>query len=289
MKVAYEKVTHPSQSFRFLRYETDSFRSELHRHPQLELTWIEQGVGLRFLGDSALPFETGDLVLVGAGVPHAWITPPSSKSEASVATVIQFSPQIIAPDAFPELVRARPLVEGSNLGLKIEGDSHPAIAQILYDMRSATPLKRLAGFVEILGLLVGNEGDFSKIASSSMRSSDNDSADGLFDRRIDRVISWIHRQLAQELRVDDAARIAHITPAAFSRFFRQEVGKPFTQYLNDVRCSAACLKLRQSDKPISVIADECGFSTMSHFNRQFLLRMGVTPRRFRGPGSTMAS
>ena len=282
MKVTYEKVTHPSQSFRFLRYETDAFRSELHRHSQLELTWIEQGVGLRFLGDSALPFEAGDLVLVGAGVPHAWITPPTTKSEASVATVIQFSPQVIASEAFPELVRARPLVEGANLGFQISGDCHPAIAQILKNMRAAKPLTRLAGFVEILGLLVENEGVFSKIASSSMRSPDSDSADGLFDRRIDRVISWIHRQLAQELCVDDAARIAHITPAAFSRFFRQEVGKPFTQYLNDVRCSAACIKLRQSDKPVSVIADECGFSTMSHFNRQFMLRMGVTPRRFRG-------
>ena len=76
--------------------------------------------------------------------------------------------------------------------------------------------------------------------------------------------------------------MAHVTPAAFSRYFHREVGKTFTRYLNDVRCSQACVRLRQTAKPVAVVAAECGFATLSHFNRQFRLRHGVAPREFRG-------
>lgn len=78
--------------------------------------------------------------------------------------------------------------------------------------------------------------------------------------------------------------MARVTPGAFSRYFRHEVGKPFTEYVNDVRCSEACVRLRRTDKAVAVIAQECGFATLSHFNRQFRQRHGVTPREFRTSG-----
>ena len=53
MRVSEEQVSHPDRTFRFLRFETDRFRGDRHRHRQLELTWIEAGVGLRFVGDDA--------------------------------------------------------------------------------------------------------------------------------------------------------------------------------------------------------------------------------------------
>jgi AraC-like DNA-binding protein len=149
-------------------------------------------------------------------------------------------------------------------------------------MREASSISRLASLVHILGLLVEFQEALLPIASNSMRSS-ADQSGRTVSRRIDRVIDWVHEKFAEELRIEDAARLVSITPAAFSRFFCNEVGKPFTQYINDVRCSAACLKLRQSNKAVSIIAEECGFSTMSHFNRQFLTRMGVSPRVFRQP------
>ena len=41
------------------------------------------------------------------------------------------------------------------------------------------------------------------------------------------------------------------------------------------------LRLRLSDRPVAVIARECGFETLSHFNRQFALRHGASPRELR--------
>jgi AraC-like DNA-binding protein len=279
MKVTSEPVSHPQRAFRFLRFEVDGFQGEPHRHRHLELTWIEAGEGLRFVGDSAEPFRTGDLVLIGSETPHCWVS--SSGSAPSIATVLQFTPEFLNQPGLPELAQLVPLAERAALGLAIRGHCHARVTARLDALRSAGAIGQLAALLEILELLLSREIDLAPIAHSPMRAADIGRSTKPASRRIDRVIGWIHREIAQELTVADAANIARITPGGFSRYFRNAVGKTFTQYVNDVRCSEACIRLRQSDRSVALIAAECGFDTMSHFNRQFRSRTGLTPREFR--------
>ena len=155
------------------------------------------------------------------------------------------------------------------------------MATILESLRAAGPVARLAGLLEILEHLATHERDLTPVAHSPMDARDAGKNSMHTPRRIDRVIGWIHRELHREVALAEAAQIARVTPGGFSRYFRKAVGKTFTQYVNDVRCGEACIHLRRSDKAIALIATECGFETMSHFNRQFRLRMGTTPREFR--------
>jgi AraC-like DNA-binding protein len=75
--------------------------------------------------------------------------------------------------------------------------------------------------------------------------------------------------------------VAHVSPAAFGRFFQREVGKSFTAYVNDARCGWAALRLTQGRERIADIAQACGFPTLSNFGEQFRRRYGVAPRDFR--------
>lgn len=277
MKVTKERVLHPDQSFRYLHFSVDAFRGEMHRHPQLELTWVERGSGLRYVADSAVPFRDGDMVLVGANVPHWWVSSHAPRAGKSTATVLQFPASIMSHAAFPELKQLAPVLGQARFGLEITGACRRAIRQVLERMRKADLLGRLAGLLEIFGLLSAHRRSLRRIAGSASPAVELP-GDG---RRVDRVVDWIHNHLADELRAEHAARIAHVTPAAFSRFFRREVGKTFTRYVNDVRCSEACVRLSQSERPIAVIAGECGFTSIAHFNRQFLARMKTTPREYR--------
>jgi AraC-like DNA-binding protein len=277
MQVSKERITHPDESFRFLRVEVDGFRGPRHRHPQLELTWIERGNGLRFLGDSVAPFSANDLVLVGPNVPHSWLSSATGKAGSAVATVLQFPAQLLEIDSLPELRRARPLAERANRGLLIEGCGRAAIVEVLRTLADAEPFERLAGLVRIIGMLCRHSKDLTAIAATAMRAPDRTDVQA----RLDRVTDWISRRVDSPLSVAQAAHVARVTPAAFSRFFRRESGKAFSVYVNDVRCGDACLKLRQSGKPIAQVARDCGFRSVANFNRQFRRRMGVTPRAYR--------
>ena len=277
MRIAQEHVTHPDRAFRLLRFDLDAFRTQRHRHAQLELTWIEAGAGVRFVGDSAEPFEPGDLVLLGPDVPHAWVSSQGGAGR-SVATVLQFPLALLEQALLPELLALRPMAERARLGLRVSGAAHAGITQVLQALPQADALGRLAGLVRVLQQLAAHPQDLHTVATSAMPTT----ADAGRARRIDRVTDWVHRHLADDLQVQDAARVAHVSPAAFSRFFRRETGKTWSAYVNDVRCSQACVALRQSAKPVAHIALDCGYRTLSHFNRVFRARFGVTPSAYRG-------
>ena len=282
MQVTKEHVTHPDRSLRFLRFELDAFRGARHAHRHVELTWIERGFGLRLVGDDASTFEDGDLVLIGPQVPHIWLTTGPRQRPRPAATVLQFEPTWWLQSPWPELARAAPALELAQRGLRIVGACAQEVTAALVQMRDGDDYARLAGLVTIIGSLARHPHDLKAIAAPPTHDPRirGDAIDGA-PRRVDRVIDWLQRHLAEDLRVDDAARLAHVTPAAFSRWFKREVGKTFTQYLNDLRFGAACVRLRQSDRPVATIAHDCGYATLSHFNRQFRLRAGVTPREFR--------
>ena len=277
MRIAQEHVTHPDRAFRLLRFDLDAFRTQRHRHAQLELTWIEAGAGVRFVGDSAEPFEPGDLVLLGPDVPHAWVSSQGGAGR-SVATVLQFPLALLEQALLPELLALRPMAERARLGLRVSGAAHAGITQVLQALPQADALGRLAGLVRVLQQLAAHPQDLHTVATSAMPTT----ADAGRARRIDRVTDWVHRHLADDLQVQDAARVAHVSPAAFSRFFRRETGKTWSAYVNDVRCSQACVALRQSARPVAHIALDCGYRTLSHFNRVFRARFGVTPSAYRG-------
>jgi AraC-like DNA-binding protein len=146
--------------------------------------------------------------------------------------------------------------------------------------------------VDLLATLMEGAADFREL--STRISGGAPAADGPVDgpvdvpvngsaggQRVDRVLNWIEEHLAEDLRVEDAAAVAHLSAAAFGRFFRREVGKSFTEVVNDARCGWAALQLIQSREPIAHIAQSCGFSTLSHFGEQFRRRYGATPRAFR--------
>jgi AraC-like DNA-binding protein len=274
-----EHVVHPHESFRLLRLELDAFRGGRHRHRHLELTWIETGAGLRTIGDSVQPYEAGDLVLLGPNVPHAWTSSQHEQRQVHRATVIQFAPELLTTQLLPELTTARVLGEAATRGLLVGADARPAITDAMLRIPQRPGLRALSAFVEVLAQLELHQGSMTPVASQAARALAASHTEQ--DRRIARVIEWMQANLSRELRLEEAARLVHVSPAAFSRFFSREVGKSFTDYINDMRCGETCLLLRATDKPVRLIASECGFETLSHFNRQFRLRFGMSPREFR--------
>jgi AraC-like DNA-binding protein len=169
-------------------------------------------------------------------------------------------------------------MERARRGLRVTGQAHAPVAAALQTMDTADPLQRLSLFMLVMRALALHARSLRPLSAAVVRGK---AADAGGQGRIDRVIGWIHAHLAEPLSVEAAARVAHITPAAFSRFFRRETGKTWSTYLNDVRCSEAAVRLRQGTRPVAQIAHDCGYPTLSHFNRAFAARFHQTPSRYR--------
>jgi AraC-like DNA-binding protein len=281
MRITREPIPHAEESLRCMHLTLPAFRGGLHRHGHFELTWIERGQGLRWVGDSVEPFFDGDLVLVGSETPHLWASRGTQAPQGCAATVLQFPPDWLERCGLPELKAVTPLLAQAAAGVDVQGATRTEAQRLLGRLPGATAQRRVAVFIELLGCLLEGAADLRALSSPLPSAPAASIWAGPSPQRVDRVLNWIESHLADELTVEAAAAVAHVSPAAFGRYFRREVGKSFTAYVNDARCGWAALRLIQRREPIAQIAQACGFPTLSNFGEQFRRRYGMAPRDFR--------
>ena len=83
------------------------------------------------------------------------------------------------------------------------------------------------------------------------------------------------------LGLKDAARYAGLAPAHFSHVFRRATGIRFTRFVQARRVAEAKKQLTHTQASITEICFECGFSSLTHFNRVFRAFEHHSPRQYR--------
>lgn len=100
-------------------------------------------------------------------------------------------------------------------------------------------------------------------------------------RRVAKVQDYINQHYRDEIHLDDLADLVGMTPTAFSRFFKLRTGRPISDYIMDLRLGHATRLLADSTMTVAEICYDCGFNSISHFNRVFRKRKGCVPTEFR--------
>ncbi|MFJ2561023.1 MULTISPECIES: helix-turn-helix domain-containing protein [unclassified Streptomyces] len=101
------------------------------------------------------------------------------------------------------------------------------------------------------------------------------------NRRMLRARDAMDRAYAQPLDVPALARIAHVSPAHFTRTFRATFGETPHRYLQRRRVERAMFLLRESDHSVTDICFEVGFGSPGTFSRTFHDIVGRSPRTYR--------
>jgi AraC-like DNA-binding protein len=101
------------------------------------------------------------------------------------------------------------------------------------------------------------------------------------NRRMLRARDAMDRAFAQPVDVPGLARIAHVSPAHFSRQFRATFGEPPHRYLQRRRVERAMELLRETDRPVSEICLDVGFTSLGTFSRTFRAIVGESPSAYR--------
>lgn len=260
------------------RYKV-AFDYPIHCHEEMELNFVENCEGARrIVGDSVEVLGKYDLTLVGSGLEHVWEQHQCHSTSIREVT-IQFMPSMLG-DSFmakKQLKSLRALFDraanGVSFGLSTIMRTYKLIDEITH---SQPDFYRILHLLEILYQLSLAE-DCRELSSTSFSQVDSTAE----SRRIHAAEEFINEHFNQEIRLEELATLACMTPSAFSRFFKLRTGRTVSDYIIDTRLGNAARMLAGTSMSVLEICFECGFNNVSNFNRVFKRKKGCSPTSFR--------
>lgn len=250
----------------------------MHRHHDFELNFVENCRGTRrVVGDSIEETSDYELVLIGAQLEHVW--EGEAIGEDMHEVTIHFSSDFFSD----QLLKRTSMSSIATLLKRAErGISFPlkTIMHVYGDIEDLAKME--PGFQSVLKFLTLlhklSESTDYRVLSSGAFSHTTMAVDS---RRVQKVKEYIDKNYRDEIRLTTLSELAHMTPTAFSRFFKLRANRTISDYIIDVRLGHAARLLADSTMTVVEICYHCGFNNISNFNRVFRKRKGCTPTEFR--------
>lgn len=280
MRAVYEVIRKPENSSMKLWFSTGyRFRAPWHFHPEIEILLVVRGRGMRYVGDSVAPFREGDLVLIGPDLPHVLISETVSLDDPRHVQcfIAQFRENFLGSDAWttPELARVADLLRRSRRGVHFTGAVVTEAAAQLRRCVDASGTQRVAHLLLLLDLLARTPEQ--RLLSSADYVPKLNHSDGV---RINVVCRYVVEHLTGELTQSAAAALVRMSPATFSQFFRQKMGRTFSNYVTHLRIAHALRLISDEKMNVSEACFASGFNSLSNFNRHFRALKGMSPRTY---------
>lgn len=109
------------------------------------------------------------------------------------------------------------------------------------------------------------------------------------NRRLLRARDAMDRAYAEPLDIPTVAAIAHVSEGHFIRTFRAVFGETPHRYLQRRRVERSMFLLRETDRPVTDICFDVGFTSLGSFSHMFRRIVGETPSAYRlGHGPVVA-
>ena len=225
------------------------------------------------------PYTDGDLVLLGANLPHEWRSDYQHQHQddmASSSLAVHFLKDFPGKEFYimPEAAALRKLLEAARQGIKINDSKTVATVQQQLKEMLATidSLERVIRLFSVLNTIVHST-NLEKLASEGFAASFQNTN----QERINVVYKYVMQHFKDNISLEEIAASINMTPTAFCRYFRKSTHKSFVQYLNEIRIGYACKLLMEGKFTIAQIAYESGFRNLSNFNKHFKEIIGKTP------------
>jgi AraC-like DNA-binding protein len=253
-----------------------------HFHSEYQLFTVLKGRGTRFIGDHMQAFKEGDMVFTGPNLPHLWRSDNSyfdSKNGLETHGIVIYFPDdflgnsVFAMDEFAEIAQ---VLQKSDRGIEITGKTNQAIRLMMQELIAMKGGQSIIQLLQILNRMV-DSADCQPITQAGYINLNKESETD----RMGQVYEFVMKNFKEKITLEEVSEIANLSVSAFSRYFKTRVNKSFSDFLSEVRISHACKLLHEEEMNISEISFECGFFTLSNFNKQFKERTGKTPLAYK--------
>ena len=266
-------------------YVADRHKKEfdypIHCHDIMELNFVENAAGARrVVGDSSEVIGDCDLVLItSSDLEHVWEQHECKSDDIHEVTVqfyIHFEDEHTPFRTNPYKSIYRMMMRAKR-GLAFRMSAIMTIYPRLVKLASIDDNFLMAHELMYILHELSKFDDAYELASSTFAKVEVSSE----SRRVLKVKEFINTHMNDELRLEQLANLVGMTPTAFSRFFKLRTGKTLSEYIVDIRLGQAARLLVDTADSVSEICWNCGFNTLSNFNRLFRKRKGCSPTEFR--------
>ncbi|MCH2083629.1 MAG: AraC family transcriptional regulator [Saprospiraceae bacterium] len=279
MKASLENIIPGFGSSFTLRKFTDIVycrKPSWHFHPEYEIVYISNGRGKRHIGGHISFYEDGDLIFLGPNLPHFGFT--EELNEEHVEYVIQLKEDFLGKDFLqkPEMKAIKQLLERSKNGISFSSSTKKLVGKELSSMYKADPFGRLIHLLSILQIMALTE-DYQTLNANGLSFEVN----GQDQERMEIIYQLVESNFQQQIPLEQVAKEINMTVPAFCRYFKKLTSKTFTRFVNEFRIAHASQMLADEHLSIANVSYESGFNNLSHFNKQFKIITGLSPREYR--------
>ncbi len=235
-------------------------------HPVVAL--VAQGAKRTVLADQVLTYGAGEYLIVSTELPvtaHVTAAPylvvGLTLRPATIAGLLLESPLDRRPPDRPGIAVSR-----------VTADLLDPIVRLLRLLDRPADLPVLAAAAEreiVWRLLTGEQGAMVRQI-------------GLADSRlsqIGRAIRWIREHYTDLFRIEDAARVAGMSPTSFHRHFRAVTTMSPIQFQKQIRLQEARARLIAEPHDVASVGFAVGYESASQFNREYRRMFGLPPGR----------
>lgn len=282
MTPLYQELPFTDTSYiNFYKEDLPHFIVPWHYHPEIEIMYILEGTGTRFVGDHIDRYQVGDVCMVGPQLPHEWRNDDEFFKQGAglkaSCLCLFFLKDIFDGNLIrlPEMNNIRQLIERSRRGIKFTGLSRQQIGEYIRQSVDLAGAERIVRFISLLEMMATTE-EYELLASVGFTESVNSSD---FDR-FDKVYQYMMKNFRQPIKLEEVASLVGLTPNAFCRYFRERTQKTFVQYLNDIRIGHAKKLLIEGRMKISTLSMEAGFNNLSNFIELFKRSAHMSPSEY---------
>lgn len=282
MKPHFHKVPVKSNNSFSIRHDIRTNPGIWHYHPELEMHYVINGQGLRFIGDDISNFSAGELILLGENLPHKWkvkdVNPEEFPEQVFEAIVIHFRPDCLGRDLLnlPEAHLIGKLFENARKGLLFDGESKIRLANLMYSALKAEGIDRLIVLLSMLKMMAeSNESHYIASAHAFYQSNESDII------RLNKIHEYTLSNYKKEIGLEEIAALSNLSVTSFCRYFKLMTKKTYNDFLTEIRISHACRLLIEDKLTTEVICFESGFHNISNFFRHFKKMTGMTPLKYK--------
>lgn len=248
----------------------------LHYHLDIEIIYVLRGEILLKNGYCHYHLQKGDIFTNSGHEVHGM----TALTEDNVVAIIQINSHFFS-QYFPNLSKAC----YRTYSRKAEDARH----DILRDMLLRTLLKYVLRSFNYKSECVYLMGDIIKHLDKyfNLFAFDKDMVVG-FDRgnpvateRISHICQYIYQYYAENITLEDLSNMEHLSPFYLSHLIKDYTGMNFREFLCFARVEWSEILLLGSDKKVSQIAREVGFSTTAYYRKYFEKWFSATPEEHR--------